>query len=159
MRIRTGLLATGGIAVTVALLAGLRFGVFADNLGTARGPITVETATSVLRRAEAHAQARDFEALCNMGDAVSMCQHWLRDVRGAASVPVQPPEIVRTYLIPSSTTQNGTSTGGRVLVLKGIDGLGRAYTTEFLVFDAGSHGPAALHPVYWSGIRMSSGER
>ncbi len=159
MRIRTGLLGIGGIAVTVALLAGLRFGVFANDHSTAQEAITVETATSVLHRAEAHAQARDFEALCNMGGAVSMCQHWLRDVGGAASVPAQPPEIVRTYLIPPSTTQNGTSTGGRVLVLKGIDGLGRAYTTEFLVFDAGSHGPAALHPVYWSGIRMSSGER
>ncbi len=147
-----------GIVLAVVFLAGLRSVLSGGDGGAVQEAITLETATSVLRRAEVHAQARDFDALCNMGGSVLMCRRWLRDVGGPASVPSQAPEIVSTYLIPTTVTQGGTSTGGRVLILKGVDGLEQTYTTEFLVFDAGSHGPVPLHPVYWSGIRMRSSE-
>lgn len=50
----------------------------------------------------------------------------------------------------------GTSVTGRVLVLEGINGKGEPYRTEFFVFRDGDSGkPAALYPIYWSGIGIA----
>ncbi len=120
-----------------------------------RDPMTIslDEALAVLRRAESFAQTDDFEVLCSMNGNVSMCQHHLRTAGGPDSVPIEPPRIVDSYIIPNE----GSSLGGRVIVLKGIDRQGKPYTTEFLVFDQGDNHLVPLIPVYWSGIGIARG--
>lgn len=66
-------------------------------------------------------------------------------------------EIVDTRLVAPKDFGNGTWTvGGRILVLEGINGNGERYRTEFFVFrDPDSGKPAALYPIYWSGIGIA----
>ncbi|MGH2543968.1 MAG: hypothetical protein ACRDIB_14295, partial [Ardenticatenaceae bacterium] len=73
---------------------------------------------------------------------------------GFDAIPQTAPAVVDSRIILA--TEN--STGGRVLVLEGTDGLGRPYRSDFLVFyPLDSEEPAAFMPVYWSGIGIQSG--
>lgn len=115
--------------------------------------ISVEEAESVLNKAVIYVTSGDLDKLCDLGGSVVIYQQTWRDAGGWDTVPQQSPDIVETYLIPTKDIGNGSqSTGGRVLVLEGINGRGQPYRTEFLVFDSGSHGLAALNAIYWSGI-------
>jgi len=52
----------------------------------------------------------------------------------------------------------GWVVGGRVLVLKGVDGFGKSYQTEFFVFrskDSGLDGLAVTSVIYWSGYGIA----
>ncbi len=121
--------------------------------------ISVEEAEIILERAISYAEEHDLEGLCGMGGSSSICNiHW-RSAGEWEGLPIEPPEIVDTYLLPTVDHGGGSqSTGGRILVLEGIDGLGNDYRTEFLVFCAGSHGLVPYSPIYWSGIGMKSGD-
>ncbi|MBE0480749.1 MAG: hypothetical protein IBX68_07205 [Dehalococcoidia bacterium] len=116
--------------------------------------VSVEEATSVLNQAVAYAQARNLEKLGVLADDKSMTRgNWER-AGGWEAVPVEPPEIVDTYLLPTKHLENGyQAIGGRVLVLEGVDGMGRHYRTEFLVFrtDGPSSKLAVINVIYWSG--------
>ena len=113
--------------------------------------ITVEDAQALLHEAVDYAQAGDVEALCGMGGSVSICERALEDAGGLDAVPQSAPTVVDSHIFPA--VEN--STGGRVLVLEGQDGLGRPYRTDFLVFYIGDGEELAVFmPVYWSGIGM-----
>jgi len=120
--------------------------------------VSVEEATSVLNQAVAYAQARDLEKLGVLAQDKSMTREAWESAGGWETVPAEPPKIVDTYLLPTVQLKNGSqATGGRVLVLDGVNGLGKPYRTEFLVFrsdgpDSGLEGLAVINVVYWSGI-------
>jgi hypothetical protein len=99
------------------------------------------------------ARQGDFEGVCALGDG--NCRLHLEDA-GRGTVPPDPPTVVRTGIIPTSTTSAGQqSLGGVVLVLCGIDGHGERYDSEMLVFNDGA-GLRAINPIYWgrSGIAL-----
>lgn len=117
--------------------------------------VSVEEATSVLNQAVAYAQARDLEKLGDLAQDKPITRTLWESAGGWEAVPTDPPEIVDTYLLPTIYFKNGSwTTGGRVLVLEGINGLGKPYRTESLVFSAGSHGLAMLNVIYWDGVSI-----
>ena len=121
------------------------------------GPSTVdeESANEVLSQAKVFAVAHDIESLCGMGGSEIMCQRFWQDAGGWEAMPTEDPTIVESYVIESVPLSGGQQrTGGLVLVLEGLDGLGRPYQTDFFIFDAGSHGLAPYNPVYWSGMSL-----
>ena len=122
--------------------------------------VSVEEATSLLNQAVAYAQVRDLDRLCDLARSELMCQHQWEWAGGGWAVPEEPPEIVDTYLLPTvHLRRGGRAPGGRVLVLEGVDGLGKPYRTEFFVFwttdDWGLKKElAVINEVYWSGASI-----
>lgn len=120
--------------------------------------VSVEEATSLLNQAVACAQARDFDKLCDLGGSKGICRSQLELAGGEQAVPAEPPEIVDTYLLPTVHLKwGGEIVGGRVLVVEGVDGLGKPYRTEFFVFWTGGDWGlkkelAVTNVVYWSGF-------
>ena len=123
--------------------------------------VSVEEATSLLNQAVAYTQARDLDKLCDLAGSKLMCQHQWEDAGGGWAVPAEPPEIVDTYLLPTvHLKRGGRAPGGRVLVLEGVDGLGKPYRTEFFVFwtidDWGLKKELAVtNVIYWSGYGIA----
>ena len=113
---------------------------------------TQEEALGFLDRVVVLARQGDFEAICAIGDG--NCSKHLDDA-GRDAVPPDPPFVVRTRIIPTSTTSAGQqSLGGVVLVLCGIDGHGQHYDSEMLVFHDGN-GLRAINPIYWGRTRIA----
>lgn len=140
------------LAVAIATYGVLVWRLSAYNENT---EVSVEEATSVLNQAVAYAQARDLDRLCDLCSSNGICRHQWEYAGGGQAVPGEPPQIVDTYLLPTVHLKNGGwAPGGRVLVLEGVDGLGKSYRTEFFVFRSrysGLDGLAAINGVYWSG--------
>ena len=113
---------------------------------------TQQEALGYLDRVVTLASQGDFDSICAIGDG--NCRQHLDDA-GRDAVPPDPPTVVRTSVIPTSTTSDGQrSLGGVVLVLCGIDGHGEHYDSEMLVFHDG-HGLRAINPIYWAGTRIA----
>jgi len=122
--------------------------------------VSVEEATSLLYHAVAYAQARDLDKLCDLCSSNGICRHQWEYAGGGQAVPAEPPEIVDTYLLPTVHLKNGGwAPGGRVLVVEGVDGLGKPYRTEFFSFwtggDWGVKELAVVNGVYWSGAGIA----
>jgi hypothetical protein len=121
--------------------------------------VSVEEAKSLFYHAVAYAQVRDLDKLCDLCSSEGICRHQWEWAGGEQAVPAEPPEIVDTYLLPTVHLENGgKAVGGRVLVLEGVDGLGKPYRTEFFVFrsrDSGLNGLAVTNGVYWSGYGIA----
>lgn len=142
------------------------------------GPVSDRAARQYFERIVAAAMAEDFDTLCRLNSSVSTCEFELRGVcpedfgSGPApafpqgeelvqecreSVPKEPPTIVATRHQPAV---NGY-VGGRILVVKGVDGREKPYETEVLIFrDKRSY--KAVRAVFWSGdkfdeLRQSDG--
>ena len=114
---------------------------------------TYDEATSFLTSVVSLAQARDFDRLCGLGGG--NCRKTLREA-GLDAVPATPPGIAGSRVVQPTRNSDGTiSTGGLVLRLCGLDGLGRPYSTEMLVFRYEGE-LLAIEPVYWSGIRIAT---
>ena len=126
--------------------------------GTQRDPnsITIDEATEVLQQAQAAAATGDMNTLCAIGDAPARCETDWTMRGGADAVPSEAPTIVTSRVLPTRQLPDGDwEIGGRVLVLKGTDGLGRPYCTDFLVFAPSGQRLAAFQPVYWSGMGIA----
>jgi hypothetical protein len=128
------------------------------------GPVSDPAARGYFARIVAAAQAKDFDALCRLNSSVGPCEFEMnavcRDpVRGGplqmsreqmeqecrVSVPSEAPEILASRDHPG---RDG-SVGGRMLVVRGVDGRGNPYETEVLIFrDKRSY--KAIHAVFWS---------
>jgi hypothetical protein len=146
------------IAVVIIICSSVAITVFAGNENDEE--VSVEEATSLLNQAVAYAQVRDLDKLCDLARSELMCQHQWEWAGGGWAVPEEPPEIVDTYLLPTvHLKRGGRAPGGRVLVLEGVDGVGKPYRTEFFVFwttdDWGLKKElAVINEVYWSGYRI-----
>jgi hypothetical protein len=122
--------------------------------GPAAGTIpSVEQAERHLDEIVRLARAGDFDAMCALGDG--NCEGML-EMAGRDAVPPDPPKVIGRRTVPSTSANGQQSFGGIVLVVCGIDGRGRAYDSEVLVFNDGN-GLRAINPVYWSRTRIASG--
>ncbi len=134
------------------------------------GPVSDDAARQYFERIVVAAQAKDFDGLCRFNGSPSVCRHELGiycpESFGSGPVPQMPkgveleqecresvpserPTIVSSRHQPS---RDGY-TGGRILLVKGVDGRGKPYETEVLVFrDKRSY--KAVHAVFWSGDKF-----
>ena len=112
---------------------------------------SVDEALGFLDQVVERAQAGDFDSLCAIGDG--NCMGHLEDA-GRDAVPPDPPTIVRTGTVPTTSSGGQTSLGGIVFVLCGVDGNGDHYDSEMLVFHDG-RGLRAINPVYWGKTRIA----
>ena len=147
------------IAVVIVLCSSAAIAVFAGNGNDAE--VSIEEATSLLNQSVAYAQARDLDKLYDIAGSEGICRSQWELAGGEEAVPVEPPEIVDTYFLPEVPLKGGGwVVGGRVLVLKGVDGLGKPYRTEFFVFWTGGDWGlkkelAVTNVVYWSGYGIA----
>jgi hypothetical protein len=130
---------------TLTLLA---FGVLL--LGCASGPtppsavVSLEEARGFLARIVNAAQSGNLDAICQIADGGNgNCRQYLKDAP-AGSAPHLPPVVYGFRTIPTTDRQ----TGGTVLGLCGVDGLGQPYRSEILIFRWGQ-GLQAINAVYW----------
>ncbi|MCU0491182.1 MAG: hypothetical protein MUD01_06325 [Chloroflexaceae bacterium] len=130
--------------------------------------ITQAEAEALLIKAQEYAKAQDTVKLCELNgfpqtSPTSLCMDHINMRGGLAGIPSDPPRIVDTFVMDDIRHANGTMTsGGRVLVVEGVDGLGKSYRSEFFVTPATEPGPLGNwlrvpFPVYWSGVRVSGG--
>ena len=110
-------------------------------------------AVAALDRAVSYARAYDFAGLCSLSDG--NCPIIL-DQAGRDAVPPDPPTVYATRVLqPTRLANGGWDAGGLVLQVCGIDGRGRPYRSEVLVFTTGST-VTLINPVYWSGMGIAS---
>lgn len=112
-------------------------------------PVTEAEARAYLGRIVDAAQARDFDALCQLNGALLNCRTQLAQV-GEQTVPTTPPTVVGTRYL----REKGDLIAGRVLLLEGKDGCGRAYRSEVLVFRENRYHFKATNAVYWANYRI-----
>ena len=106
----------------------------------------------MLDRVVSLAGAGDFEGLCALGDG--NCGRHL-ETAGRDAIPPDPPTVVGTRVIPTTTTSGDQMhLGGVVLILCGVDANGEHYDSEMLVFHSG-HGLQVINPVYWGTTRIA----
>lgn len=131
-------------------------GVACSDNGEDSDEISVEQATDLLNRAVEYATSHGLDKLCGLSSSSLTCRKQWEDAGEWDAVPAEPPQVVDTYLIPTRKLQDGmTQRGGRLLVVSGIDGMGRPYRTEMLISSGGwLHGLSAMNVVYWSGASI-----
>jgi hypothetical protein len=134
------------------------------------GRVSDEDARRYFDRIVAAAEKKDFETLCRLNASVGTCRAELRvycpETFGSGvapqfpqgedlerecreAVPTDPPAIVSSRHRPARDGH----VGGRVLVVRGVDGRGKPYETEVLIFrDKRSY--KATHAVFWSGAKF-----
>ena len=152
------------IAVPILAAAWVAWGWY---WGDFLGPVTDAEARGYFAKAVDAVQRKDFDALCRLNSSYGTChvelQHYcpesfpdlhfpegeeLNQVCQEAA-PSDPPTVARSCWWPP---RNG-HVGGRVLVVRGVDGRGKLYETEVLVFrDARTF--KSQHTVYWSGSKF-----
>jgi hypothetical protein len=131
-------------------------------LGGGDLPVTEKEARSYLDKMVAAAEKKDFEKLCELNGSVLNCRRQLDigcdETPGSApaiscrdTVPSQAPSVVATRY---SEKKSSNDTPGRVLVVRGIDGMGEQYETEVFVFRENRHHFKAINAVYWSNARI-----
>ena len=113
------------------------------------GEVSEAEAREVLQTAVDATFASDEEALCALYSDAATCERQLREAGGFPSAPSAAPELVDSY--PFQRPGDAESAGW-VLVLQGVNGAGEPYRNQFLVFDGGSHGLVARHPVWWTDL-------
>jgi hypothetical protein len=145
------------LGVVIIICSSAAIVAFASNVNNE--PVSVEEAVSLLNRAVAYAQARDLDKFYNIAGSEGICRSQWELAGGQQAVPDEPPEIVDTYLLPRVPLKGGGwVVGGRVLVLEGVDGLGKPYRTDFFVFrsrESGLDGLAVTNVIYWSGYGIA----
>lgn len=96
--------------------------------------------------------AGDLDRLCDLGGGT--CRRQLRE--GADAAPRTAPRVVGSIVVPPTLLSDGNwRVGGRLLQLCGLDGLGRRYYSEMLVFaDRGRL--ISLEPVFWTGLQIET---
>ena len=150
------------LVVPLALLAAVGFGAWSWFFSGAETPVSEAQARRYLDRMVAAAQARDFESLCRLNGAVLNCERMLDTgcdpstappaVSCKETVPPEPPQVVTTRSSP------GDGYAGRILVVRGVDGVGKPYETEVLVFRENRRSLKAINSVYWSGATIVEDE-
>ncbi|MGH8991043.1 MAG: hypothetical protein ACRDZ7_05885 [Acidimicrobiia bacterium] len=126
--------------------------------GGAESPISDADARGYLDRMVAAAQARDFDALCDLNGSVGNCRRTLETacdpstappaISCEETVPAEPPTVVSLRNSP------GDGYAGRILVVRGVDAAGKPYETEVLVFRENRRSFKAINAVYWSGATI-----
>lgn len=131
--------------------------------GGAETPVSEADARRYLDRMVTAAQARDFEALCDLNGSFGNCRRMLDT---ACDPSTAPPTISCKDTVPEqsptvATTRSSPGDGyaGRILVVRGVDGTGKPYETEVLVFRENRRSLKATNSVYWSGATIIENEQ
>ena len=135
------------VLIRIAIVTALA--VVSPSCSDERQTVTLEEARVVLEEAVRLGLEGDDEALCAMGGSVKMCERHLESARGRR--PTEAPREVGHREIPTA----GDNTGGVVLEIEGVDGSGKPYRSDFLVFHSGKE-PVPLVPVWWAGVSVGS---
>lgn len=115
-----------------------------------RAPVSEEEATALLTRAVGLAATGQVEQICELSSSESSTCADTLETAGPLAPDVGPQ--VRC-VVPVGP--DGPLRGGQVLVLEGVDALGDAYLTEFIVYDDGE-AVQVLDAVFWSGLSVQS---
>ena len=113
---------------------------------------SLEEATAMLGRLASYAQAGDFDGLCAVGDG--NCRRALNQV-GETSAPDEPPTVLGSRVVDADPAVG--SFPGRVLGLCGLDGNGRVYRSEILVFRDAGGSLRVVNPVFWNNTSIAGG--
>jgi hypothetical protein len=125
------------LVITAVALVGC--GKHSTNVSLAEATATLDTAVS-------YAQAHDLIGLGTLADNLLMAVRIWGTSGEWNTLPQDPPTVVDNYPLNSKL-------GGRVLVLEGIDGLGKPYRTEFLVY--WYNGQLTVgNVIYWDGMGL-----
>ncbi len=115
--------------------------------------VSMDEATAMLDEVVACAQAHDLECLGKLADDMSMTRiHW-ESAGGWETLPAEPPTVVGSRLLPTVPINGAHYVGGRLLVLEGIDGLGKPYHSEGLVF-RNKGGLSMINTIYWGNMTI-----
>lgn len=154
------------LLIPIALVAAAGLGVWWWFFGGAEIPVTENEARRYLDRIVAAAEKRDFEALCRLNGSVLNCRRALEDA--CDPMPFDPTKISCKDAVPDKPPTVTTSryhekdrpdgTPGRILVVSGVDGLGRPYRSELMVFRENRYNFKAINSVYWSNAFIIEGE-
>jgi hypothetical protein len=150
------------LLVLFAVLAVAGIGGWWWFFGGAETSVSEDQARRYLGRMVAAAQAKDFEALCELNGAVGNCR---RTLDTACDPSTAPPAISCKETVPADpptvvTSRNSPGDGyaGRILLVRGVDGAGKPYETEVLVFRENRRSLKAVNSVYWSGATIIENE-
>lgn len=153
------------LLIPALLVAAAGIGAWWWFFGGAGKPVTEDDARRHLDRIVEAAQARDFEALCQLNGAVGNCRDQLR--QGCDETPFDEDPILCTETVPEQRPtivsiryhekDSAGGTPGQILVLSGTDGLDRPYSSEVMVFRENRHNFKAINAVYWSNSHIIEG--
>lgn len=118
-------------------------------------PPTEAAALAYLDEVVRLVQSGGVESICSVGSGT--CPHELRAMDPAA-VPALPPRVVGTRVLAPKRNPDGTwAIGGRVISLCGVDGRGKPYSSEMLVFSDGNR-LISTNTLYWIGSGVATGD-
>lgn len=109
---------------------------------------SISEAKAVLAQVIGYVEMADLEGLSKL-ETSSMVEHALDAVGGFSTAPTEPPTIVDTSIMPTVKCKGGQLTGGRILVLEGVDNLGRSYHSEMLVYREPGE-LRVINSIYWT---------
>jgi hypothetical protein len=120
--------------------------------------VSVADATAMLDKVVACAQAHDLKGLGKLADDLPITQTNWDSAGGWATLPAEPPTIVGSRLLPTTPWGDGyIALGGRVLTLEGIDGTGKPYHSEVLVFYEDGK-LKMINTIYWDNTTIGHPE-
>jgi len=97
----------------------------------------------------------DVSKICELASAT--CGIDLRNI-DVARIPKQPPVVVGTFVMEPAQRPDGAWNGGGFgLQLCGIDGTGKPYASEMLVFEAEAGTLRSINTLYWLGAGIARG--
>ena len=118
-----------------------------------RTPPTEAESRAYLAQVVGVVLSRRLDDLCTYGSGT--CDQVLRDTDPGA-VPNQPPLVIGSRLLaPSRAVDGSPLAGGMILELCGLDGRGRVYYSEILVFRERDR-LIGKEPVFWIGLRIAT---
>ena len=110
--------------------------------------VTEAEARAYLDRIVVAARVHNFDGMCNLNGAPPNCRIML-DITGRDRLPADPPRVTQTHY------ESEGDTPGWLLVVEGVDGLDKPYSTEVFIFRDDEGNLKAINAVYWSGATVS----
>ncbi|MDA1188439.1 MAG: hypothetical protein O2854_01985 [Chloroflexi bacterium] len=133
------------VAIVIVIIAPWKSGSSSD-------PISQIEARSILQQMTTYANQNDLVSLCGQSSSQIGCESAWRVAGEWTAVPSLAPVIKESFVPPLTSIQGSNATkNARVLVLTGVDGLGKDYETEFLVFRNNNGDTVIENAIYWAG--------
>lgn len=118
-------------------------------------PPTEQAALAYLDEVVRLVESGRVESICSL--ASGTCPLELRAM-DAAAVPALPPRVIGTRVLAPKRNSDGTwAIGGRVISVCGVDGRGKPYSSEMLVFSDGNQ-LISTNTLYWTGSHVATGD-
>ncbi len=135
-------------ALVVFVMCLLVIPVVACSQSTGEPYPSISEAKAVLAQVVGYVKVADLEGLGKLETSL-MVEEALDTAGGFGTAPNGPPTIVDTFIMPTVFCKGGQATGGRILVLEGVDNLGRSYHSEMLVYREPGE-LRVINSIYWA---------